>query len=173
MPHPAYSSITNPPRRRLEFVTRKITSILARIRHGQQERVDLGNLDARWDWGFAGDFVEGMWRMLQQPEPDTATGEAHSVREFATRAGEAAGFKLVWEEIDGRTCAVDSPSGKTIISVDPGYYRPADVDALIGDATKARSALGWNSKVTFVDLVEVMIHADMDRASKGTLEFWA
>lgn len=164
------------PLRGLEFVTRKITSGLARIRHGQQERIDLGNLDATRDWGFAGDYVEGMWRMLQQPESGTyvlATGQAHSVREFAVRAAEAAGFKLVWKEIDGRTCGVDSPSGRTIVSVSSEYYRPSEVEALIGDATKARSILGWSPKVAFPGLVEMMVRADMDRAGKGTLDFWA
>lgn len=163
------------PLRGLEFVTRKITSGLARIRHGQQERIELGNLDVKRDWGFAGDYVSGMWLMLQQPQADSyvlATGQAHSVREFAAQAADLAGFRLVWEEIDGQPRGVDSHSGKTIISVSSEYYRPSEVHALIGDANKARSTLNWSPKVTFSDLIEMMVRVDMDRASKGKLDYW-
>jgi GDPmannose 4,6-dehydratase len=162
------------PLRGLEFVTRKITSSIARIRHGQQQILELGNLDAMRDWGFAGDYVCGMWQMLQQAEASDyvlATGEAHSVREFAERTAEAAGFRLVWEEIDGRTSGIDTLSGRTIVSVSEKYYRPTEVDRLAGDASKARAKLGWNPKVTFSDLVEMMTRADVDRASKGPLQF--
>ncbi|HKV44990.1 MAG TPA: GDP-mannose 4,6-dehydratase [bacterium] len=160
------------PLRGLEFVTRKITSGLARIRHGQQDTIDLGNLDAKRDWGFAGDYVRGMWLMLQQPEADDcvlATGEAHSVREFVELAAKAAGFGLVWEQIGEQTRGIDPTSGRTIVRVSPEYFRPSEVDSLVGDAGKARARLQWTPKINFADLVQIMVKADMDRASKGTL----
>ncbi len=145
------------PRRGETFVTRKITRALARIRHGLQDKLFLGNLDAKRDWGFAGDYVEAMWRMLQQPTADDyviATGETHSVREFLDEAFGCAG--LDW---------------KKHVEVDPKYFRPAEVDLLVGDASKARAKLGWEPKVKFRELVKMMVEADLalvERTLKGT-----
>ena len=137
------------PRRGLEFVTRKVTDAAARIKHGLQRDLRLGNLDARRDWGFAGDYVQAMWLMLQQEAPDdyvVATGESHSVNELVQLAFEYAG--LDWEKY---------------VVIDPTFKRPAEVDVLLGDASKARERLGWEPKVHFPELVRMMIQADLDR----------
>src|SRR5262245_24142511 len=155
------------PLRGIEFVTRKITSGLARIREGQQEAIELGNLDAKRDWGFAADYVEGMWRIMQQPEPDDyvlATGATVSVRSFCDLAAAVIGFDLTWEGEGVNTAGIDRHSGKTIIRVNPKFYRPAEVDLLIGDATKARAKLGWSTKTPLAELVEMMVEADVRRA---------
>ena len=139
------------PRRGLEFVTRKITDGVARIKHGLAEDLRLGNLDAERDWGFAGDYVEAMWRMLQKDEASDyviATGTPHSVREFAQIAFEHAG--LDWEQY---------------VAVDPKFLRPAEVDQLIGDPTKAKEQLGWEPRTSFRELVEMMVDADLERVS--------
>ncbi len=136
------------PRRGETFVTRKITRSVAAIKHGLEKKLYLGNLDAKRDWGFAGDYIEGMWLMLQQPEPDDyvlATGETHSVREFAELAFASAG--LDW---------------KRYVEIDPRYFRPAEVDLLLGDATKAKTKLGWKPKVSFPELVKMMVDADLE-----------
>jgi len=136
------------PRRGETFVTRKITRSVANIRQGLDDKLFLGNLDAKRDWGYAGDYIEGMWMMMQQPEPDDyvlATGETHSVREFVELAFEYAG--LDW---------------KKHVEIDPRYFRPAEVDLLLGDATKARTKLGWQPKVTFQELVRMMVDADIE-----------
>ncbi len=136
------------PRRGLEFVTRKITYAVARIKHGLQDKLRLGNLDASRDWGYAADYVKAMWLMLQQDEPDdyvVATGETHTVREFAERAFARVG--LDWRDY---------------VEVDPALMRPAEVDLLVGDATKARTRLGWKPTVTFEGLVNLMVDADME-----------
>lgn len=138
------------PRRGLEFVTRKITNAAARIKLGTQKKLELGNLDAKRDWGFAGDYVEAMWLMLQQQEPEDfviATGEAHSVKEFVELAFEAAGIKD-WE--------------KYVISNKPEHLRPAEVDHLIGDYSKAEKLLGWKPKTSFKELIEMMVKADLE-----------
>ncbi len=135
------------PRRGETFVTRKITLGLARIKHGVQEKLYLGNLDAKRDWGYAKDYVEAMWLMLQQKEPDDfviATGETHSVREFLDIA--ASHLKLDW---------------KKYVEIDPKYFRPTEVDLLLGDASKAKKVLGWSPKVKFEDLAKIMVDADM------------
>ena len=158
------------PLRGIEFVTRKITAGLARISAGQQDVLELGNLEAKRDWGFAGDYVEGMWRMLQQPQPDDyvlATGSTTSVRTFCELAADALGFHLAWEGEGQETRAVDGRAGKTIIRVNPKCYRPAEVDLLIGDASKAHDELGWSSTVTLPRLVEMMVEADLKRARDG------
>jgi GDPmannose 4,6-dehydratase len=160
------------PLRGIEFVTRKITAGLARIREGQQEFVELGNLDAKRDWGFAGDYVEGMWLMLQQDQPDDyvlATGETTSVRNFCELAAGALDFQLVWEGDGSNVTGVDRRSGKVIIRVNPKYYRPAEVDVLVGDASKAREKLGWSSKTPLPRLVEMMVDADLRWARAGWL----
>jgi GDPmannose 4,6-dehydratase len=160
------------PLRGIEFVTRKITAGLARIRGGQQHMLELGNLEAKRDWGFAGDYVEGMWRMLQRDEPDDfvlATGTTTSVQSFCELAAEAFGFKLAWEGEGQNTKAIDCRSGKTIISVNPKYCRPAEVDILIGDAAKASDKLGWSAKVPLQDLVGMMVEADLRRVRGGQM----
>ena len=152
------------PRRGENFVTRKITLSLARIRAGKQEVLCLGNLDAKRDWGHAEDYVDMMWMMLQQDEPDdyvVATGETHSVREFCQKAGEVAGFDFEWEGEAENEVARDKQSGEIVIRVDPDFYRPAEVNLLIGDATKAKEKLGWAPKVKFSELVELMMRADL------------
>jgi GDPmannose 4,6-dehydratase len=160
------------PLRGLEFVTRKITSSLAKIKYGQQEKLALGNLDARRDWGFAGDFVRAMNLMLQQDSADDfviSTGATHTVRDFARLAAEAVGIKLEWRGEGADTTAVDVATGKTIIEVNREYYRPSEVDLLLGNSEKARAKLGWMPSVTFAGLVEMMMRADMDRAARGKL----
>jgi GDPmannose 4,6-dehydratase len=157
------------PRRGETFVTRKVTRAVGRIVHGLQETVYLGNLDARRDWGFAGDFVEAMWRMLQLEEPGdfvVATGEVHSVRDFCQRAFEVAGVELRWTGDGLDEKGVDAATGRVRVSVDPRYFRPAEVDFLRGDAAKARKALGWSPRVDFDGLVRMMVAADLEKARK-------
>lgn len=158
------------PLRGIEFVTRKITAGLARIREGLQETVELGNLDAKRDWGFAGDYVEGMWLMLPQETPDDyvlATGETTSVRKFCELVGCGARLRPCVRG-GGRGYCIDRRSGKAIIGVNPKFYRPAEVELLIGDPAKARERLGWSAKTPLSRLVEIMAKADLKRA-KGRL----
>jgi GDPmannose 4,6-dehydratase len=160
------------PLRGIEFVTRKVTCGLARIREGLQEVVELGNLDAKRDWGFAGDYVEGMWRMLQQSEADDyvlATGTTTSVRSFCDLAAAAVGFDLVWEGEGVDTAGIDRRSGRAIIRVNPKFYRPAEVDLLIGDPSKAREKLGWSANTSLSELVDMMVEADLRRAQRGEM----
>jgi GDPmannose 4,6-dehydratase len=160
------------PLRGIEFVTRKVTCALARIREGQQEVLELGNLDAKRDWGFAGDYVAGMWLMLQQPQADDyvlATGESKSVREFCELAASALEFDLAWEGSDADTRGIDCRNGKTIIRVNPKFYRPAEVDVLLGNSSKARKSLGWSPKTTLAELVRMMAEADLRRAKAGQM----
>jgi GDPmannose 4,6-dehydratase len=152
------------PTRGETFVTRKITRAVAAIRLGRQKRLYIGNLDARRDWGHARDYVQGMWLMLQQPEPEDyvlATGEAHSVREFIELAFSNAGRKIAWRGAGKDEQGVDAGSGEVLVEIDPRYFRPAEVDALLGDPTKARTKLGWSHKTTFRDLVREMVEADL------------
>jgi GDPmannose 4,6-dehydratase len=152
------------PRRGETFVTRKITRAVARIRAGRQDCLYLGNLEARRDWGFAGDYVDAMWRMLQAEEPDDyviATGETHSVREFCDLAFEIAEIPICWSGTGQDIVAVDR-HGVTRVRIDPRYFRPAEVDCLLGDATCARQKLGWKPTVTFPELVRLMVEADAD-----------
>jgi GDPmannose 4,6-dehydratase len=147
-------------------VTRKITRAVGRIVHGAQGVLYLGNLDARRDWGFAGDYVEAMWRMLQKDEPGdyvVATGETHTVREFCDRAFARAGRPLVWTG-SGREETGAEADGTVRVRVDPRYFRPAEVDVLLGDASKAARELGWVPRVTFAGLVDMMTDADLDKA---------
>ena len=153
------------------FVTRKITMAAARIREGQQDKLFLGNLDASRDWGFAGDYVEGMWRMLQH---DTAadyvlaTGEVHTVRDFCRLAFSRAGMDLEFRGSDGEESAIDTATGREVVAIDPRYFRPTEVDLLLGDATKARTQLGWVPTVNFTELVEMMVDADLTALQSGS-----
>lgn len=151
------------PRRSENFVTRKITRSAARIKLGLQETLRLGNLDAKRDWGFAPEYTEGMWRILQREKPDDfvlATNETHTVREFADLAFRHAGIPLEWEGKDEGEKGIDA-EGKVRVSVDPKFYRPAEVELLIGDATKAREVLGWAPTTKFPELVRLMTEADI------------
>ncbi len=157
-------------RRGENFVTRKITLGLARVKLGQQARLSLGNLDAKRDWGHARDYVEAMWLMLQQDEPDdfvVATGETHSVREFVVAAAAAAGLEIEWEGSGTDEVGRDRATGEIIVDVDPRFYRPAEVDLLLGDPSKAREKLGWTPRISFEALAETMMHADLELAAKG------
>jgi GDPmannose 4,6-dehydratase len=153
------------PRRGETFVTRKITRGLVRIKLGLDNKLYLGNLDSKRDWGYAKDYIEGMWLMLQQDKPDDyvlATGESHSVREFVELSAKLLGFELEWKGKGVKEIGIDHKTGKTIIQIDPHYFRPAEVDLLIGDASKAIKNLGWKPKTKFKQLVEIMIKADLD-----------
>lgn len=147
------------------FVTRKITIAAARIAQGMQDKLYLGNMDAKRDWGYAKDYVECMWMMLQNPEPEDfviATGEMHSVREFCTLAFAEAGINLKWEGEGVDEKGIDADTGKVIVEVDPKYFRPAEVEQLLGDPTKAKTLLGWNpTKTPFEELVRLMVKHDM------------
>lgn len=152
-------------RRGETFVTRKITIAAARIAQGFQDRLYLGNLDARRDWGYAKDYVECMWLILQHPTPEDfviATGEMHTVREFATLAFHHVGIELEWKGEGVNEKGIDKATGKVIVEVDPKYFRPCEVEQLLGDPTKAKTLLGWNpTKTTFEQLVELMVKHDM------------
>ncbi|RMG34759.1 MAG: GDP-mannose 4,6-dehydratase [Methanobacteriota archaeon] len=157
------------PRRGETFVTRKITRAAARIKYGIQEKLKLGNLNAKRDWGYAPEYVEGMWRMLQQPEPDDyvlATGETHTVREFADLAFKELDMELEWVGEGKEEKGIEKKTGKVRVEVDPNYFRPTEVDLLIGDASKAREKLGWEPKVKFEELVRIMVHADWEKVKR-------
>jgi len=158
------------PLRGREFVTRKITDAAARIELGKLDCLQLGNLDARRDWGFAGDYVDGMWRMLQQPQPDTyvlATNRTQSVREFVDMTFRALGKTLEWRgaaELERGLC---TRTGRELVAVNPEFYRPAEVDLLIGDASRAREVLGWEPAVSLEELCAMMVKADLSRVERG------
>ncbi len=152
------------PRRGETFVTRKITRAVARIKKGLQKMLYIGNLEAKRDWGYAKDYVEGMWMMLQQDKADDyviATGETHSVREFVEKAFAHVGINLVWREKGLEEKGYDSETGTILVKIDPKYFRPAEVDLLIGDPSKAKSALGWYPSITFEELVKLMVNEDL------------
>jgi GDPmannose 4,6-dehydratase len=157
------------PRRGETFVTRKITRAAVRIKLGMQSCLYLGNLDAKRDWGYAGDYVEIMWLMLQQPEPEDfviATGETHSVREFAEKSFARLGMQLQWQGTGQHEKGIDAKTGKIVIEIDPKYFRPTEVDLLLGDPSKAKAKLGWEPKVTFEGLVNMMVDADLKAAER-------
>ena len=154
------------PRRGETFVTRKITIAVARIFAGKQEKLSLGNLDAKRDWGFAGDYVEGMWRMLQQERADDyvlATNETHTVREFATLAFREVGIEIEWRGEGVEEKGYDAKTGRLLVDVDLRYFRPAEVELLWGDPSKAEKELTWQRKVSFPELVRMMVQADMKK----------
>jgi GDPmannose 4,6-dehydratase len=158
------------PLRGREFVTRKITDTVAKIKLGKADVLELGNLDAKRDWGFALEYVEGMWRMLQADEPDTyvlATNRTETVRDFVKMAFAAAGYQLEWSGRNENEKGIDVRTGKTLISVNPKFYRPAEVDLLIGCADKARDKLGWKPETTLEHLCKMMVEADVARNQNG------
>lgn len=154
------------PRRGETFVTRKITIAVAKIMAGKQEKLSLGNLNAKRDWGFAGDYVEGMWRILQQEKPDDyvlATNETHTVREFVELAFAEVGVGIEWKGEGVNEKGYDKNTGKLLVDVNPRYFRPAEVELLWGDSTKAETELGWKRKVSFKELVSMMVREDMKK----------
>jgi len=156
------------PRRGETFVTRKITRAAGRIKHGLQDQLYLGNLEAKRDWGYAKDYVDGMWRMLQQDAPDDyvlATGETHTVREFTERAFRRAGINLQWQGSGADEQGIDAATGRALVSLDPRYLRPTEVELLLGDASKAKEKLGWTPATTFDQLVDLMVDADLQLAA--------
>ena len=158
------------PRRGENFVTRKITRAVAEIAAGSRQQVALGNLEARRDWGFAGDFVDAMWRIVQAEKADdwvVGTGEEHSVREFCEAAFAQVGIELEWSGAGTEEVGRDRASGDERVVVDPKYFRPAEVDALVADGSKARRELGWEPRVTFDELVRMMVEADLESVGVG------
>ena len=151
------------------FVTRKITRAAARIKHGLEDTLYLGNLEAKRDWGHARDYVEGMWRIVQQETADDfvlGTGELHSVRDFVEAAFKHAGMNIEWSGSGTDEIGVDSVSGKTIVKIDPRYFRPAEVELLLADPSKAKRVLGWKATTLFDDLVKEMMEHDMAEVAK-------
>ena len=156
------------PLRGLEFVTRKITDGITRIKLGKRAALELGNLDAKRDWGFAREYVDGMWRMMQAPEPGVyvlASGKNASVRDFVTLAAKAADIEISWRGSAEQEQGVDTKSGKTIVRINPKFYRPAEVDHLIGNAERARSELGWEAKTSLEELCHLMVEEDLKRVA--------
>jgi GDPmannose 4,6-dehydratase len=152
------------PTRGETFVTRKITRAVAAIELGRQDKLYLGNLDAQRDWGHARDYVEGMWLMLQQPEPDDyvlATGEGHSVREFIEKAFARVSRKIIWKGKKESELGIEAGTGRVLIEVDPRYYRPTEAESLVGDPSKARQKLGWKHRVSFDSLISEMVEEDL------------
>ncbi|RTE07926.1 GDP-mannose 4,6-dehydratase [Paenibacillus whitsoniae] len=160
------------PLRGETFVTRKITRAASRIKLGLQNKLYLGNLNAKRDWGFAGDYVEAMWLMLQQQTPEDyviATGEMYSVRDFVSATFKEVGIELEWTGVDTGEKGINKENGQILVEVDPRYFRPTEVELLLGDPTKARTKLGWKPKVGFPELVRMMVEADMEEAEKDLL----
>ena len=158
------------PLRGQEFVTRKITDSMAKIKLGKLDVLELGNMDAKRDWGFAKEYVEGMWLMLQADQPDTyvlATNRTETVRDFVTMAAKAAGFTLRWEGKEENEAGIDVATGKTLVRVNPKFYRPAEVELLIGNPEKAQRELGWAPKTTLEQLCQMMVEADLRRNQAG------
>ena len=154
------------PLRGLEFITRKVTHGIAQIRKGLQDKIVLGNLNSKRDWGYAPEYVEAMWLMLQQEKPDdyvVASGETHTVREFVELAFKHAGFEIVWEGKDITEKGIDKNTKKILVEVSPEFFRPAEVDILLGNPSKAKEKLGWQPKTQFEELVRIMVEADMQR----------
>lgn len=157
-------------RRGFNFVTRKITIGLSKIKLGKQDVLELGNLDSKRDWGHAKDYVEAMWRMLQQEKPEDfviATGETHSVREFIEACCKELGINIKWEGEGVNEVGINEESGEIIIKVNPKYFRPTEVDLLLGDPSKAREKLGWTATTKFEDLVKMMVRSDYEMVSRG------
>jgi len=157
------------PRRGETFVTRKITRAVARIKYGFQDKIELGNLDSKRDWGYAPEYVEGMWRILQQDKPEDfvlATGKAYAIREFVMYAFKEAGISISWQGKGENEVGIDSASGKVRVSINSMYYRPTEVSLLIGDASKAHEKLDWKPKVQLKELVKIMVASDLDKVKR-------
>ncbi|MBT4733839.1 MAG: GDP-mannose 4,6-dehydratase [Candidatus Marinimicrobia bacterium] len=157
------------PRRGETFVTRKITRAAARIKEGLQDTLLLGNLNAKRDWGYAPEYCEGMWRILQQDKPEDfvlATGEQHSVREFVECSFKELDIHIDWQGEDENETGIDGATGETIVGINPKYYRPTEVDTLLGDATKAKVQLGWEATTPFTELVKKMTHSDWEKVKR-------
>ncbi|MDQ1266395.1 MAG: GDPmannose 4,6-dehydratase [Bacteroidota bacterium] len=155
------------PRRGKTFITKKISMAVANIKKGKQQRLQLGNLDAKRDWGYAKEYVEAMWLMLQQSEPDDfviATGETHSVREFCEKSFEIAGYRLAWEGEGVNEVGRDAATGKNLVEVNPKFFRPTEVDILLGNPVKAKEKLGWQSRTSFEELVRIMTEYDIENS---------
>ena len=162
------------PRRGENFVTRKITLSLAKILAGQQEKIFLGNLDARRDWGFAKDYVEAMWLSLQQPQPDDfifSTGQQYSVRDFVREAFSLCGFDIVWRGSGTNEVGFDKNTNRVLVEVNPSFFRLTEVDALLGDSSKAQNILNWHPKTTFKELVNLMVESDLKEAGLDPRKF--
>ena len=158
------------PLRGREFVTRKISDTVAKIKLGKMDSLELGNIDAKRDWGFAEEYVEGMWRMLQAETADTfvlASGRTETVREFVRMAFKYAGIQLEFRGTDEQETATDTATGKTVMKVNPAFYRPTEVELLLGDASKAKEVLGWTPNTTLEQLCQMMVEADLRRNSSG------
>ena len=162
------------PRRGGTFVTQKITEALVKIKQGKQNKLYLGNLDAKRDWGYAKDYVEGMWLMMQAKKPDDyvlATNETHSVREYAEETAKILGIDLIWKGKGLKEKGVDKKTGKSIIEIDQKYFRPAEVELLIGDYSKAKKELGWKPKTKFKELVKIMADAELKKSKHKKQSF--
>lgn len=160
------------PLRGEEFVTRKITTGIAKIKYGQQEKLVLGNLNSKRDWGYAGDYVKGIWQILQQEKPDDyvlATGENYSVKEFIEEAFKVVGFDLIWEGKDVNEKARDKKTKKVLVEVSSEFYRPAEIDFLLGDYRKAKTKFGWQPQTSFKELVRLMVEKDLQRIKDNRL----
>jgi GDPmannose 4,6-dehydratase len=158
------------PLRGREFVTRKITDSVAKIKLGHLDCLELGNLDAKRDWGFAKEYVEGMWRMLQADEPDTfvlATNRTETVRDFVRMAFKGAGITVDFKGREENETAIDTTTGNTVMRINPKFYRPAEVELLIGDPAKVKAKLGWEPKTTLEQLCQMMVEADLQRNQAG------
>jgi GDPmannose 4,6-dehydratase len=155
--------------RGLEFVTRKTTQAVAQIKYGLTDKLVLGNLDSKRDWGYAPEYVYGMYLMLQQDKPDDyvlATGHTHTIREFVEKAFEIAGFNIEWSGEDINSKGIDKRTGKVLVEVSKDFYRPSEVDVLIGNPKKAKEKLNWQAKTTFEELVGIMTESDLNRIEK-------
>jgi len=160
------------PRRGEDFVTRKITLAVAKIKAGMQDHLELGNMDSKRDWGFAGDYVEGMWMMMQKDKADDyvlSTGETHTVREFVEVSFKYAGYGIVWEGKDENEIGKDKKTGKTLVKINPEFFRPGEVPLLLGDNSKAKKVLGWKPKITFAKLAEMMVKEDLKKVRRESL----
>ena len=158
------------PLRGREFVTRKITDSVAKIKLGKLDRMELGNLDAKRDWGYAKEYVEGMWRMLQADEPDTfvlATNRTESVRDFVTLACKAVDIDILWQGKEENETGIDAATGRTLVAVNAKFYRPTEVDLLLGNPEKAKTVLGWEPRTSLEDLCRMMVEADLRRNANG------
>lgn len=162
------------PRRGKEFVTRKVTDAVARIKLGMLDTLELGNLDSKRDWGYAYDYVRGMWLMLQQEYPDDfiiSTGETHTIREFVELAFKKVNIEIIWKGKGTNELGLNKVTGKTIVKVNPKFFRPAEVELLLGDSSKAKRILKWKTNTSFEELIEIMVESDLMKVQKETMHY--